>query len=589
MAKLTALFTAAGLVSCGVLWFALRWRWWPLGRRYTGALLGWSWGLALGAAAAALSLVLFAAHRAGALSSAPPVLAAGLAAGFCAAAAIGAEREREDRKSPRAELRRRARRRIGPREVRRRRARRRRFERSEVSYAKRSEGEIALGRDRRGEPAYLSRSQFERNGLITGTTGSGKTWSAYAISEAAVLGAGLGLIFAEAKGDPDTRRRLTALALRSGRPMWVFDLAGQGQRWNPLASVGGAVERRDLLFRALEHSFADAPEYYAGLFREHALMVFRALEAAGVAVTVSAARRAWAPRRLAQLAGRARRRVPEVEGHYRALADNERRRQEIESVGGRLAELDDAAGHLLEPGSEAEPTELIDLGRIMRCGGICLISLEAQTYPSVTRSVGQLLVADVAASCAPFIAAGERARCLVVLDEFGRYAGESVQALMALTARQAGVAVILATQDPADLDNVGEHFREQIAANVAWFLGHLTANPDSADWLARVASQREVVESTRQVNRRDGALTQHLSGLGTEAYGREWAIHPQEIQALGVGQAALVRKAPHDARVIDVYRPRSVEELLTGAAVPEGGWSTESAARRLSALRRASV
>lgn len=578
--------TAIGpaLVVGGLMWLVARWRWWPLaGSR---RLARWTWGGVIVVPAFAL---LAAAISAGEVRAA---VAAGSAAIGAIAGTIAAwDGERFDRSSPQPTLRRRVRRRIGPVEALRARLGRSAFASRPVPYIERERGseDVALGvglNDRR-EVEGLTEKQLMRCGLLVGASGSGKSWTAHAIAQASVLGRGLGLVWCEAKAEGETLDRLAALALRAGRAFWVFDIHGQGQLWNPLGVASSAGARRDLLFRALEASFGDGSEYYATLFREHAYMVFRGLELAGREPTIRNVREHWSSTHLGDL-------VDGIDGgdadsireHCAALDDNRQRREAVEGVGGRVNELDDAVGEQLRPALAGE--EEIKLSELMESGAICLFRLEAQSLPEASRSLGQLLLADLAATCGPIITERRSAECMVVLDEFGRYSGPALQPLMALTARAAAMPILIATQDVSDLRAVGDQFLEQNAANLGWVFAGLTNEPESADYLARFSGQKMVVEWTRQTQKWEGDFD-HESGQGTQAHGYEWNVHPSEFQALNTGRGALIRKGPQASAVIEVFAPMQAAELMAEAPAPSEGWSAgtlRAEFRRRRAARR---
>lgn len=572
------------LLVGATMMIAFRWRHWPLGPRYRGRLPRWTWAPLLATplgAAGTLAVVLGQAKPAVALISA--------CVGAVAAAIGGWDGERYDKTAPRAALKARQRRRVGPLQLLRGHLQARAFATRVVPYIERAEDSeelaLAFGRDERKMVRGLTGLQASRCGLIVGGTGSGKSWSAHKLAQASVLGKGSGLIWCEAKGEGATLDRLAALSIAAERPFYIFDVAGRGQPWDPFQSAATVLERRDLLYKALEASFSDAPEYYRGLFREHAYAVFQALQVAGEEPTISNVRSHWPANQLQDLvADLDHPTAHEVARYCRALTDNRQRREGIEGVGGRVNELDDVAGTQLRPPTDGE--HQLRLDDAMQQGAICLFRLEAQKYPEASKSLGQLLIADLAATGQPFIDRRQPANCLVVLDEFGRYTGPGIQPLMALTARAAGIAVTIATQDISDVEAVQEYFLQQNSSNLGWLLAGLASDPDSADWLARFSGQKEIVESTRQTMRWQGDYD-HESGRGTEAHGYEWHIHPHQLQALRRGEAGLMTKSPQHSILTTVDPPLSAPQLLALAPAPTAGksWNRETLASRLAELR----
>ena len=529
----------------------------------------WTWSFIPAAAAAAAASLTY-------LSSSwrPFAICTGVAAGACAAAYTLFQTHRTDQSSQRPERRRLAEGRIGPLQLIDRLRSRRQFERGVVpglspTPLRRIAGGdpisagVALGRDQRGCPAVISQQQLMRSALITGTVGSGKTTSAQWIVSR-MIRAGFGAIVTEAKGDPEMRDWLMAEAALRGVPFREFNIAGESMRWNPLASAAGPVERRDLVYRATTSSQLEAsPEYFVALFKQHALAVLKTLELAGKEPSLPAMRRYWSFDRLLDIPVRDEDRDRETRAYLSEMGGdgNARRRAEVESTGTRLGDVVDAVGDRLAHAG-ASAGERLDLRQVISEHGICLISLDAATYPAVTAALGQLVVADVMAASAPWIERRELARSVLVLDEFPRYAGSQVGELMALTARAAGMPVILATQDIADLDVVGDQFRSQIMGVANYYVVHAIGSHESADYLGRTGGQEEVVEATHQTQRHMFGI-ERSTGMGTEGHGRRWSVHPSTLQALETGQAALIGKNPHSTQLVRVSRPESGSELLS--------------------------
>lgn len=526
----------------------------------------WTWALLPASLAIFAAAIAFAARGWRLVS-----IAAGVAVGSCVSAYLLFQTHRTDLSSQRPERRRLAASRLGPLELVDRVLARRRFERGPVQGLSASPlrqlagaglpAGIALGRDGRGRPVVVGQQQLMRSALITGTVGSGKTTTAQWIVSRMLRG-GFGAIWVEAKGDPEMREWLMAEAALRGVRYREFRIAGESMRWNPLASAAGPVERRDLVYRATaSNQLEGSPEYFVALFKQHALMVLRALELAGKEPSLPAMRRYWSFERLFELPTSEDPRGRDLASYLSELKSerNARRRAEVESTGARLGDVVDAIGPRLA-GSDS-PGAQLDLREVISERSICLISLDAATYPAVTAALGQLAVADVMAATAPWIERRELARCVLVLDEFPRYAGSQVGELMALTARAAGLPVILATQDIADLDLVGEQFRSQIMGVANYYVVHAIGSHESADYLARIAGQQERITATHQTERHMLGL-ERSTGLGTEAHGREWLVHPSTLQGLRTGQAALITKNPHSAGVLRVSRPEGSAELL---------------------------
>ena len=70
-----------------------------------------------------------------------------------------------------------------------------------------------------------------------------------------------------------------------------------------------------------------------------------------------------------------------------------------------------------------------------------------------------------------------RAQALVGIDEFSALGSDNVGSLLA-RGREAGVSVLLATQELADLDRVARGLRDQVLGNTALKIAHRQEVPD---------------------------------------------------------------------------------------------------------------
>ena len=143
---------------------------------------------------------------------------------------------------------------------------------------------------------------------------------------------------------------------------------------------------------------------------------------------------------------------------------------------------------------------------------------------------------------------------VVAIDEFSGLAGDQVAGRFQ-RARSAGMSLMLATQELADMRRVDEGFDEQIVGNVEWILAGRQNNPTSAETVAGLAGTEEVWVHTFQTDDialRSKAPFGRESGMGTRHRGREYLVSPDEIKRLPVGRMLLVEKNPHRTDLVDV-------------------------------------
>jgi conjugal transfer pilus assembly protein TraD len=130
----------------------------------------------------------------------------------------------------------------------------------------------------------------------------------------------------------------------------------------------------------------------------------------------------------------------------------------------------------------------------------------------------------------------------VAIDEFSALGADNVLALLA-RGREAGVGVILATQELADLDRAARGLRDQVLGNTAVKIAHRQDVPESADTVARLAGSVERWERTYQ--ERPGRLPGTRVRGGTSArLTTGYAIEPETIRSLPTGRAVVITKVP---------------------------------------------
>jgi intracellular multiplication protein IcmO len=167
-----------------------------------------------------------------------------------------------------------------------------------------------------------------------------------------------------------------------------------------------------------------------------------------------------------------------------------------------------------------------------------------------------MVVQDLKTVCGTREAGPELARpALVAVDEFSGLAGDQIAGLFQ-RARSAGISLLVATQELADLRRVDDGFDQQVVGNVEYLLAGRQNNPDSAETVAAIAGTEEVWVHTFQTEDRlktkGGRPFPRESGIGTKHRGREFQVSPDEVKRLGVGQMVLVEKNPHRMEVVDV-------------------------------------
>lgn len=424
-----------------------------------------------------------------------------------------------------------------------RRIRTRRAERGATAAAL-AAGAIVLGVDAAGSLAMLGDRELAAHGLVLGASGAGKSTTLLRILTERIR-AGRPVVAIDLKGSPAFAHELRTAALASDRPFLCWSPDGPA-RWNPLAT-GNATECKDKLItteRFTEPHYQRAAERYVQL----ALRVMHELDP-GRPPSLSAVVAMLEPRRLAAAAGRLRTGLGEhVRGYVSSLTPDQL--SAVRGLASRLAVITEShTGPFLEGGTAAE----IDLRRALAGEQVVLFSLNSSTYGALSAQLGTLAVQDLVAAAGRRLSAGEAVPATVAIDEFSALGSDNLIALLA-RGREAGVSVLLATQELADLDRAARGLREQVLGNTALKIAHRQDVPESAEAVARLAGTEQVWERSYQLAR--GPLGASSVRGGTLRQTRRLAIDPDRVRTLGTGEALVIVKTPRSsARITRVLPP----------------------------------
>jgi hypothetical protein len=399
-------------------------------------------------------------------------------------------------------------------------------------------GAVAIGVDsRRRTVAIPLGGESGSHTLIVGATGSGKTVSETLIVCRAIE-SGLGAVIVDPKGDALLREHAQAAAERAGRAFLEWTPSGPCT-YNPYGH-GSAGEIAD---KALAGERFTEPHYLrqAQRYLAHAV---RALQAAGEVATPARLVALMDPRRLELLA----RGVPD-EAHARAVFDyldslDARQRGGLSGTRDRLAILAESEiGRWLEPADRVPAIDLLDA---VRARAVTYFRLESDRLPLLSRMLAAAVVGDLLTVAATSQSAP--VGTIVAIDEFSAIAPEGVARLFG-RARSAGLSLLLATQELADLRAAAPELLEQVLGNVEAVVAHRQSVPDSAELIARIAGTRPAWSSTEQ-------LTHAVpNGRSSRSRSREFAIHPDSVRTLARGCAAVSVPSAGRCAVARIFHP----------------------------------
>lgn len=147
----------------------------------------------------------------------------------------------------------------------------------------------------------------------------------------------------------------------------------------------------------------------------------------------------------------------------------------------------------------------------------------------------------------------------MLIDEFSALDGDQLLGLLA-RAREAGIGVLLSTQELADLARVAPTFAAQVIANTNVKLIHRQEVPDSAELLAGTIGTETEWEHTYAEH---DPLAELFAGtvstvIGSRRLVEKYKLHPNTFKNLTTGQAVLSIKAPHAmVGIVDIAPPHT--------------------------------
>jgi type IV secretory pathway TraG/TraD family ATPase VirD4 len=419
-------------------------------------------------------------------------------------------------------------------------------------------GRLEVGRDAHGRPVTIpAGGKSGSHALILGATGSGKTcgeaWIAGRLIEH-----GHGAVAIDPKGDPMLARELLRSAKAAGKPFLLWSPKGP-LAYNPYAR-GDATEIAD---KALSGETFTEPHYLrqAQRYLGH---VVRTMHATGVKVTPASLAAHMEPEQLEKAAKQLPAEHKQIVHEYLDSL-GERSKQSLAGVRDRLSILAESdLAPWLEP-AVAERT--IDLERQVRAGAVVYFSLEADRRPLLAKMLAGAIVGDLITLAAELQATP--LPTVVAIDEFSGIAAAQVSRLFA-RGRSAGMSLLLATQELADLKAAGQDaLRDQVLGNVEALIAYRQNVPESAELIAATAGTRPAWITTQQTSA--ALLGAGATGGGSRRRGEEPIVHPTRVKQLARGQAVVIAPGSDQAPVVaQIHHPSEAHQPPRGAAGPVG-------------------
>jgi conjugal transfer pilus assembly protein TraD len=410
-----------------------------------------------------------------------------------------------------------------------------------------SPGRVALGVDQRGRQVVLDDGQLSTHGLIVGASGAGKSTTLLRILTEQIA-AGRPVIAIDLKGSREFAGRLAAAAAEAGRPFQLWTPDGPGL-WNPLAH-GNPTELKDKLIgteRFTEPHYKRAAERYVQL-------VLITLKASERPIDLESVTALMEPRRLAALARELPwTRAEQIQDYLGTLGPDQV--SAVRGLGTRLALLGESqAGPYLAASRPETPG--IDLRSALQGPEVVVFSLNSSRYGQLAAQLGTLAIQDLVSAAGHRLELpGRPPPATIGVDEFSALGSDHVLQLLA-RGREAGLSILLATQELADLERAAPGFRDQVLGLTAVKIVHRQDVPSSASTIAQMAGTEQVWEYTHQLR---SSFARGGGSRGTRRQVERFLVHPNEIKRLGPGQAVVLAKTPtpslHRTRITPARAP----------------------------------
>ncbi len=133
---------------------------------------------------------------------------------------------------------------------------------------------------------------------------------------------------------------------------------------------------------------------------------------------------------------------------------------------------------------------------------IVVFSLNSGRYGQLAAQLGTLAIQDLVSATGHRLQTAPEAHppalATIAVDEFSALGSDQILALLA-RGREAGVSVLLATQELSDLERAGRGFRDQVLGLTALKIAHRQDVPGSARTFAEMAGSEQVWEETHAI------------------------------------------------------------------------------------------
>ena len=396
--------------------------------------------------------------------------------------------------------------------------------------AETSKGSL-IGADRYARPIELSDKSANQHTLVLGTTGSGKTVTVCNIVESAI-NRGIPLIYIDGKGDYDLACRVARYGQKRDKPVSVFSMKGESLSYNPL-STGGFTSKKDRIIELREWT----EEHYKKLAEGYLQCVFKVMEQCNIPCNLHSLSENLDLKKLKSLVRVNEANIPNAQKLMDELNNQDQASKSIESLVAEIRNFTSSEIGALFEIEEGKP--VLTLEDVIKNNGVAYFCLPALEFPSMSKTLGRLIVNDLKATMAQSLSNSNIKDVYVIFDEFSVFAGEQVLNVINM-GRSAGIHAVLSTQSLSDIASGrkenADHFINQVVGNCNNFILHRQNSPEDAEKLAAMMGTRNTLEYTAQVSQVGP------THMGTVRRTRGFIAHPDDIKTLKTGEAFFFSK-----------------------------------------------
>lgn len=374
-----------------------------------------------------------------------------------------------------------------------------------------------------GEAVSLMDKDANLHTFVVGTTGSGKTVTLCNIIES-VISRGLGLIFLDGKGDTKLAKRIEAFAKQQNRKFYCFNMRGHSHRYNPIAN-GGITSKKDRIIE-LRHWSED---HYRKIAEGYLQTVFQMLDRFNIQTDLSELANYLRADSFYTLA----RENKDAEA-IRLIESLEAKERDVSSL---LCEIENMVNSELGELFKTGKGNAFTLKQAIEENAVIYFCLQPLAFPAYAECLGKLIINDIKALTADFLATEQSNALYCIFDEFSVFAGDQVINLIN-QGRGAGIHAVLSTQSLSDLESKGgEAFIGQVINNCNNFIIQRQNYHEDAERCAQIAGTCDDVQITSKVESQTSCFQ-----TGSVRLTKEFVIHPDAIKCLEVGDVFTINK-----------------------------------------------